>query len=166
MRLPIGALLVDQGVLTPEQCEQALERQKLTHRPFGEIAEEMFGVAAREVERAWAKQYATLTRWIDPRLEPLDPAVRDLVTRRQAWQFRVLPVGYDGAELMVCTTQAGLIRAMNFTARQLPVTCYFVLCEPQTMGQALMRVYPIDGMGADLLEGESPAWQTTRKHAC
>lgn len=165
MRLPIGTLLVDQGVLTPDQCEQVLERQRVTHRPFGEIAEEMFGVESREVERAWAKQYATLTKWIDPRLEPMDPAVRDLVTRRQAWQFRVLPIGYDGAELMVCTTQSGLIRAMNFTARQLPLTCYFVLCEPRAMGEALMRVYPMDGMSWDLLEGESPAWQTGLKRA-
>ncbi len=146
MRLPIGELLIRQGVITHEQCEQVLLRQKLTQRPFGEIAEELLGVSARAVEKAWAEQYATETRWLDAAREPIDPAVRDLINRRQAWQFRILPLGYDGSELMICTTQDGLVRAMNFVSRQLPVPCFFVLSEPESLGLALMRHYPMDGM--------------------
>jgi len=155
MRLPIGTLMLKKGVITAAQLEKILERQRVTHRPFGEIAEEMVGVKARDVERAWAEQYAQTTRWVDPSLEPVDPAVRDLVTRRQAWQFRVMPLGYDGSELMVCTTQEGLVRAMNFAARQIPVTCYFVLATLEHMAEALMRNYPMEGMSAETLSGES-----------
>lgn len=162
-RILIGELLMEQGKLTGEQCQTILARQKATHRPFGEIAEELFNLPAREVERAWAVQYGQITRWIDPTIEPMDAAVRPLVTRRQAWQFRILPVGYDGSELMVCTTQAGLIRAMNFAAKQLPVTCYFVLSRPDDLADALMRFYPMEGMGLELVEGESPAWPEYRK---
>lgn len=157
MRLPIGTLMVNRGIITPQQLEQILERQRSTHRPFGEIAEEMVGVKARDVERAWSEQYAQTTRWIDPNLEPADPAVRDLISRRQAWQFRVLPLGYDGSELMICTTQEGLVRAMNFAARQIPVTCYFVLAKLDTLAEALMRHYPMEGMSAESLAGESVA---------
>lgn len=155
MRKPIGSLMVDKGVLSPEQLAQVLERQRTTHRPFGEIAEEMFGVKAKDVERAWSEQYAATTRWIDPSTERIDPAVRELVSRRQAWQFRVLPVGYDGSELMVCTTQEGLVRAMNFAARQLPVTCYFVLSKLEPLAEALMRHYPMEGMSREVLLGEN-----------
>lgn len=165
MRVPIGELLMEQGVLSAEQCQAVLDRQQATHRPFGEIAEELFNVDGRSVERAWAAQYARITRWIDPVIEPMDPMVRDLVTRRQAWQFRVLPIGYDGGELMVCTTHDGLVRAMNFAVRQLPVTCYFVLSEPQSLADALMRVYPMDGMDPGLLEGEVPMWPMAKRRA-
>lgn len=152
MRLPIGELLVRRRVLTREQCEQVLVRQRATHRPFGELAEQMFGIDGRAVEQAWAEQYAATTRWVDPRVEPVDPAVRELVSRRQAWQFRVLPMGYDGAELMVCTLQESLVRAMNFASRQIPVQCYFVLSTPDALAGALGMHYPMDGMtSADLV---------------
>jgi hypothetical protein len=147
--------MVNKGVITPQQLEQILERQRTTHRPFGEIAEELFGVRAKDVERAWAEQYSQTTRWVDPTIEPIDPAVHDLVSRRQAWQFRVLPLGYDGSELMICTTQEGLVRAMNFAARQMPVTCYFVLAKMDQLAEALMRRYPMEGMSAETLVGES-----------
>lgn len=146
MRLPIGKLLIQQGVITQQQCDQVLERQRITQRPFGEIAEELLGIPARSVEKAWAEQYATETRWVDAALYAADPAVRDLVNRRQAWQFRILPLGYDGNELMICTTKDSLVRAMNFVTRQLPVPCFFVLSEPESLGVALMRHYPMDGM--------------------
>ena len=157
MRLPIGTLMVNKGVITPQQLEAILEKQKITHRPFGEIAEEMCGVKARDVERAWSEQYAQTTRWVDPTIEPCDPAVHDLVSRRQAWQFRVLPLGYDGSELMVCTTQEGLVRAMNFAARQIPVTCYFVLAKLDQLAEGLMRQYPMEGMSAETIVGENVA---------
>jgi hypothetical protein len=163
MRQPIGQLMLSQGVITKDQLEQVLERQRRTHRPFGEIAEELLGVRAKDVERAWAEQYAQTTRWVDPTLDPVDPAVHDLVSRRQAWQFRVLPMGYDGSELMVCTTQEGLVRAMNFAARQVPVTCYFVLAKLDQLAEALMRHYPMEGMSAEALAGaDVPRFEPAR----
>ncbi len=167
MRLPIGQLMVNKGVITAQQLEQILDRQKSTHRPFGEIAEELCGVRGKDVERAWAEQYAQTTRWVNPSVEQVDPAVHDIVSRRQAWQFRVLPLGYDGSELMICTTQEGLVRAMNFAARQIPVTCYFVLAKLDSLAEALMRQYPMEGMSVESLAGESvaqlaPAFATPR----
>jgi hypothetical protein len=146
MRLPIGELLIRQGVITHQQCEQVLDRQRKTQRPFGEVAEELLGISARSVEKAWAEQYAGETRWLDAAIETPDPATRELITRRQAWQFRILPLGYDGNELMICTTKDFLVRAMNFATRQLPVPCFFVLSEPESLGLALIRHYPMDGM--------------------
>lgn len=151
MTIPIGTLLVRQGVITEDQRDQVLLRQRLTHRPFGQIAEEILGVDARAVEDAWAEQYAQSTRWLVPLEEELDPAVRELVTRRQAWQFGILPVRYDDSDLMVCTTRDALIRAMNFASRQIPVQCYFVLAGPDDLAAALTRFYQIDGCGLKTL---------------
>jgi len=157
MRQPIGKLLVNQGIISEQQVDEVLKRQQETHRPFGEIAEEMLGVKAKDIERAWTEQYAHTTRWLDPLTEPIDPGVREMVSRRQAWQFRVLPMGYDQAELMVCTTKDGLVRAMNFAARHIPMTCYFVLSELQPLAEALMRHYPMEGMSLDVLKGDGIA---------
>ncbi len=158
-RLQLGTLLVGSGVLTQAQADQVLSKQTESHRPFGEIAEQMFGISARSVEQAWAEQYSQTTRWVDPTTEVMDPTVRELINRRQAWQFRLLPMGYDGAELMVCTTKDGLVRAMNFAGRQLPLMCFFVLAEPTKLAAALQLQYPMDGMGVHTLT--SPAGSET-----
>lgn len=155
MRQPIGRVLVERGIITEEQLLRVLEVQKRTHRPLGEICEDLLDVRAKDVERAWTEQYANTTRWIDPGAEPGDPESRKLVTRRQAWQFRVLPMGFDGAELMIVTTKESLVRAMNFATRQLPVQCFFVLCTKEQLGEALMRYFPMEGMCTEALSDDS-----------
>jgi len=97
----LGELLVKDGLLSREQVEQILERQRRTGEPFGLLCEKLAGVDPLRVEEAWAAQYATLTRQIDPRVEAFEERAVDLITRRQAWQFRVLPIRFDGAELML-----------------------------------------------------------------
>lgn len=152
----IGRLLVEQQVITEDQCRAILDEQGRTHRPFGEIAEELFEINARAVENAWAEQYARLARWVDPTIEHIDPAVLALVSRRQAWQFGVLPIGYDRGELLICTTRDRLIRALNFTTRHIAERSYLALATPDAMGQALMRCYPMDGMSREMLVGDGP----------
>jgi hypothetical protein len=161
MAQPIGELLVAQGVITSAECRRVLEHQRVTGRPFGEIAEEMLGISGRSVEAAWAEQYAQTTKWIDPTMEYVDPAVRELITRRQAWQFGILPMGYEGVELTVCTTQVCLVRAMNFAVRSVPATCYYVLTEPDQLFEALMRHYPMDGMTPSVLETAASRMEPT-----
>ncbi|HYE02310.1 MAG TPA: hypothetical protein VD963_03640 [Phycisphaerales bacterium] len=151
MALPIGHLLVQMGALTEQQRVFILQEQEVTGRPFGELAEQMFGLPQKSIEDAWAQQYAATTRWVDPALELVDPAALALVSRRQAWQFRVLPMRYDGGELMVCTTRNHLVRALNFCTRHVPATCYFVLAEPEALGESLMRHFPIDGMNREMV---------------
>ena len=43
--LKLGDLLVQQGVLTVAQRDQVLEAQRLRRRPFGVLAEDLFGVS-------------------------------------------------------------------------------------------------------------------------
>jgi hypothetical protein len=156
MSVPIGHLLVEQGVITREQCEAVLDRQRSSGRPFGDLAEELFGVSARAVEKAWSDQFAQLAEWVDPTIEPPDPAVLGTINRRQAWQFRVLPLSQEGDTLTVCTTQDSLVRAVNFASRHYACTCYFVLAKPLNLGEALMRHYPMDGMTREMIAGPLP----------
>ncbi len=156
MTAPIGDYLVRMGVITEKQRVCILEEQRLTGRPFGEIAETVFGVRTRDVEKAWAQQYAGLSDHINPVAERVDPIVLPLVSRRQAWQFRILPLRYEAGALLVCTTQEHLVRAVNFATRNIPATCLFVLADPEPLGEALMRHYPIDGMSPEMVAG-SPA---------
>lgn len=146
MTIRLGDLLVRNGVLSHQQRDEVLKKQQMTGRPFGELAEQMFGVSQSAVERAWAEQYAMIAQRIDPRAEKIDERVLALLERRQAWQFSLLPMRFDGDELVVCTTQDQLVRAMRFAGWRIKWPCYFVLSDPMSLAKALMRHYPMSGM--------------------
>jgi hypothetical protein len=153
----LGELLVRNGVITEEQRQQIVRRQRDDPTPFGALAERMFGVRPHAVEAAWAEQFAGLTTTVDPRLEPVDPAVLRLIDRRQAWQFRVLPLRDDGDDVVLCTTREHLVRALKFTGWRIARSCHFLLADPTALGEALMRYYRLDGMTAAMVAGSSRA---------
>ena len=121
MALRIGELLERRGVLNALQRDQILAEQRRSGRPFGDLAERLFGVCPRDIEQAWAEQYAALTEPIDPREACVDPDALAMVTARQAWQFSLLPLRFSGDELVVCSTQTQLARAMRFAAWRMPL---------------------------------------------
>ncbi|MGQ0627400.1 MAG: hypothetical protein ACT4PL_04780 [Phycisphaerales bacterium] len=142
MRLRLGEILISRGIITPEQCTRILQAQAKTHRPFGVLAEELFDVSPRELQEAWAEQYECDAPRIDPRAERIDTKATALLNRRQAWQFRLLPVRFDERELLCCSTRAHLPRALNFAYRHMGPTCSFVLSDPDHLGEALQKHYP------------------------
>lgn len=153
MGMRLGEILVQRGVMTSEQVEQLLDEQAETCRPFGVLAEERFGVSGKLVEQAWAEQYANTAPQCDPNACEPDPAALELVTRRQAWQFRVLPLRFDGPEIILATTQADLPRAVRFGTNFIHRPCSFVICEPEQLDRALEQHFPMMGMMPELLAG-------------
>lgn len=147
----LGDLLVRQGVLTERQRDEVLEAQRSRGGPFGAIAEQMFGVSPQAVEKAWAEQYAHLAPHVDPRGFPVQSRALDTITRRQAWQFRLLPLEWRGEELIACTTQDALPRALRFAGWRIGHMCRFVLADPMALGEALEAHYPMAGMNAAML---------------
>ena len=144
----IGQLLVEQGAMTAAQVRKLLAAQKRNGRPFGVLAEEMFGVSPRAVEGAWVRQYVLNGDTVDPAADgAVDPAVLPLLDRRQAWQFRLLPMGRTGGRgvghLRVATSAGSLVRALNFAARQFDGPVDVHLAPSDKLAEALRRHYPV-----------------------
>ena len=157
MKLRMGDLLVRHGVLNEDQVQQALDVQQQSGRPFGLVCERLFGISPQAVESAWSQQYAQIAPRFDPALEPVDPDCLDMVTRRQAWQFRVLPVRFDDVELVLATAPDHLPRALRFAHNVLATPSCFVCCDVEMLGAALTRYYPMAGMNAAMLQVSSAA---------
>jgi hypothetical protein len=149
--LRLGDLLVARGVLEEAQRDEILAEQSLSGRPFGALAERMFGVSPRDIEQAWAEQYSSLAPTADLDAEEPEPYALSLIERRQAWQFRVLPLRFDGDELLVCTTRENLPRALRFTGWSIGHRCVFVITSAEQLDAALERHYSMGGsMGGSM----------------
>jgi len=155
MATRLGQVLVERGVLTAEQVEAVLTAQEASRRPFGALAEELFDLPPEVVEQAWASQYEQIAERVDPASENLDQDVLDLVDRRQAWQFRIMPLRREGGELRVATTRLHLPRAMRFALRHFGQACYFVLTSPEELASALMEHFPMPGMTAEAVHSDA-----------
>jgi hypothetical protein len=150
----LGQLLVESGVLTKTQVDQIVREQERSGEPFGLLAERLFGVDPQKIEEAWAKQYAGLTRTVDPAVEVYDDQSAGLVTRRQAWQFRILPLRFEGRELLIATTQQHLRRALRFATNVIGIPVFFVMADPRALGEALCKRYPLPGMTPESVDDE------------
>jgi hypothetical protein len=144
--LQLGEILIQQGLITPSQRDQVLLAQHDRGGPFGALAEEMFGVAPSAVERAWASQFSSFAPRVDPRSYNVNPKALEIVSRRQAWQFRILPIDFQHDDVVACTCEEWLVKALKFAGWRLGHGVHFVLAEPGPLGEALCRYYPMGGM--------------------
>jgi hypothetical protein len=139
----IGQLLVEQGVLSDVQVEHLLKVQKESGRPFGDLAERIYGISPKAVEDAWVEQYIRTAGVVDLTDVKVETDCLRLLNRRQAWQFRVLPTNREQGEVNIATTPQNLVRAVNFATRSLDEPVYFMLAEHQQLREFLMKHYPV-----------------------
>ena len=141
--IQIGQLLIEQGVLTSTQVEHILRVQKISHRPFGDLAERLFNISPQAVEDAWVQQYMRMVGTIDLDDQKFDEQCLRLLNRRQAWQFHMLPMIRGEENLNIATDAESLVRAVNFSAKKLDEPIYFQIAERQQLKDFLMRHYPV-----------------------
>jgi hypothetical protein len=141
--IQIGQLLIEQGVLTPSQVQQIIQVQKTNHRPFGDLAERLFGIDPRAVEDAWVEQYIRTAGIVDLNSIRIETDALRVLNRRQAWQFHLLPLHRDDNNLNIATSADDLVRSVNFAVRKLDDPIYFLIAERQQLREFLMRHYPV-----------------------
>ena len=140
--LKIGELLVARGVMTHEQVHRVIAEQARTARPFGDLAERLFGIDPRAVEHAWVDQYLSYDTMTDLNGESLDSTAITAVSRRQAWQFRILPLRHEHGHLLAATTRKHLRRAVNFAWSALHDPVCFLIADDRQLEDYLTRHYP------------------------
>jgi hypothetical protein len=141
--IQIGELLVEQGVLTRDQVRHILTVQKVSHRPFGDLAERLFGIDPRAVEDAWVEQYVRTTGTVDLEEQQIDEDCLRLLNRRQAWQFHLLPLNRDEQALSLTTSADDLVRSVNFATRTIREPVHFLIAQRQQLREFLMKHYPV-----------------------
>lgn len=152
MSIRLGELLVEQGALSVEQRDEIVELQRTTTRPFGVLAEERFGVSPGDIEQAWAEQYAQIATRIDPLNVEVDEQTLSLITKRQAWQFGLLPVQEHDGEIEFVTSMECLARALRFVGWRMNRVCTFGICDLHTLKLGLAMHYPFESLDAGMAD--------------
>lgn len=141
--IQIGQLLIEQGVLTPKQVQHVLNVQKMSHRPFGDLAERLYGIDPHAVQDAWVEQYVRVAGVVELEKMTIDLGCLSLLTRRQAWQFHLLPLHHDGDHVNMATSADHLVRAVNFATRKFEEPVNFLIADRRALCELLMEHYPV-----------------------
>jgi hypothetical protein len=141
--IQIGQLLIEQGCLTEEQVAHILKVQKMTSRPFGDLAERLYGINPKAIEDAWVEQYVRTVGVVDLGEQQIDTDALRVLNRRQAWQFHTLPMNRQDFDLHAATSAENLVRAVNFATRKLDEPVYFLIAERSQLREFLMKHYPV-----------------------
>lgn len=141
--IQIGELLVEQGTLTRKQVDHILKVQKLSHRPFGDLAERLYGVNPKAVEDAWVQQYLLTAGEVNLEDQKVETDCLRTLNRRQAWQFHMLPLNRDNDSMNIATSAENLVRSVNFATRRINEPVHFLIAERQQLRDFLMKHYPV-----------------------
>jgi len=160
----IGEMLVRMGVLNREQVEEILDEQQSSNDAFGAIAERLFNISPDTIERAWIEQTQERATIFDAE-RGIDDDARELVVRRQAWQFGIVPLRLDDGYLIAATSRKQLPRAVRFATRVLGMPVQFEIAEDDELSQLLAIQYPIRGMDKSLFDGSALSHLFGRKAA-
>ena len=141
--IQIGQLLVEQGVLSEKQVRHIVQVQRVSHRPFGDLAERLYGINPRAVEDAWVEQYIRMVGVVDLDEIEIETECLRLLNRRQAWQFHLLPLDRPSEGLQMATSPENLVRSVNFATRAIDEPVHFLIAERAQLRGFLMKHYPV-----------------------
>lgn len=148
----IGQILIEQGVLNEQQVFEVVQAQKQRGVPFGVLAEQMYDVTVESIEEAWIEQYLRLTGEIDLNEQEVDVDTLKLINRRQAWQFEILPLRFEGSgELLMAASKHRLARAVTFAANRIESVVYFRIARSDQLRDFLRQHYPMPEVSDELL---------------
>lgn len=147
----IGEMLVRLGMLDASQVARVLEEQESSHEPFGAIAERLYRIRPEVIESVWIEQSQERATAFDAR-RGIDDDARELVIRRQAWQFGIVPLRVDDGYLVAATSRRQLPRAVRFATRVLGMPVQFEIASDEELATLLAHQYPIRGMDQAMLD--------------
>jgi len=111
----IGEILIKQGLITPQQLEEALKLQREENRKkLGEILVGI-GAISRE-ELIETLQYIYETEYVDLSNYVIDPEVISVIPEKTALQFKLIPISKNdkGNELVIAMANPLDVYAIDF----------------------------------------------------
>jgi type IV pilus assembly protein PilB len=107
-----GEVLVDMGVLTQAQVDEAIAEQRVSHLRIGDIALAKGWVTKTDLMEALARRLGV--RYLDLGVTRIDPVAADLVSEKDARRYSAVPVSFiDEHTLLVAMADPSNIVAID-----------------------------------------------------
>lgn len=142
----IGHILIEQGVLTPNQVTRALAAQTESEAPLGRIAEQLFDIERTVVIEALAEQVVMRAPDASLATEQFDEQCLRMISAKEAWDSLILPIRWEDGELLCATTVETLPGAIELLQQKLDCTFHFAIAEMRPLEEFIASLYAYEGV--------------------
>lgn len=138
--LPLGTLLVREGLITNEQLETALIDQQGTGLRLGDLLVQWGWVASDAISRALAEQYEL--EFVDLETAEIDPKAVELLAARDARRYSAIPIRFlEGDHLLVGVADPTDVGSCDELRVKLGRAVTLVVVDQTGLHRALAREY-------------------------
>jgi type IV pilus assembly protein PilB len=148
-RLTLGHLLIRNGIVTPEQVEEALEIQKTSGEKLGTILVGKGYCTEEQIAHALASK--TGFEFISLNSVGIDPEAAKLISTETALKYRALPVALNDGVLYVAMEDPNDVVAMDDLSLLTGYTIRPIIVSDTEIESALNNLV---NLGSDLTESE------------
>jgi type IV pilus assembly protein PilB len=107
----LGQILIELGLITPEQLESALEEHQKTPKALGRVLIDLGMIKEADLVRALAEQVGL--EFVDLNDTQIDPASTALLPEALARRYRALPIGDRDGKLLVAMSDPANVYALD-----------------------------------------------------
>ncbi|MEM6333422.1 MAG: hypothetical protein AAF823_08810 [Planctomycetota bacterium] len=142
----IGEVLVEAGYLDATQVQTVLEKQQDSSRSFGQIAGEMFDVPASVVAECVAVRVREDAKHVNLAHEAFEQDALATLAPSTAWDHLVLPIRFDGGELVCATTKACIRDAVETLQTATATPFRIVVADARPLEEFIAEAYGFEGI--------------------
>jgi len=166
----IGDILIEQGLINPQQLEEALKIQKGDNKKrLGEILAEIGAISREELYQVL--QYVYETEYVDLSNYVIDPEVISLISEKIALQFKLIPISKNDNELIIAMSNPLDVYAIDFVRDHTKVKKIKTLLAPEDeILNAINSYYElgeyddiIERLGTEVIFKEEEAEEDSKK---
>jgi type IV pilus assembly protein PilB len=107
----LGEILVEQGLISPEDLQRALAHQQKTDQLLGRILIDLGMVKESDLVEALARQIGL--KFIDLSEYSMDGAAAALIPEQVARRYRAIPIGFEDSKLLVAMADPANLFALD-----------------------------------------------------
>ena len=140
---PLGALLIDEGLLTEAQLDAALAEQARSGKPLGRLLIEQGTISEAELVRTLARQVGL--EFVDLNDRTIDGSVASLVTESLARRYQAIPIGWEDGKLVVAMADPSNVFAVDDIRALAGAEVRTVVATASQIIETIERFYRVDG---------------------
>ncbi len=135
----LGEMLIEKGILTDQQLQEAQQTQQETTQPLREVLGDLGLVDRRILYETAAEELGV--EFYDLEARDLDAAVAVLLPRDLAERYRAIPIGRGEGTIRVAMADPDDVMAGDDLRRHLQTQIEALLADPTAIERAIDRAY-------------------------
>jgi type IV pilus assembly protein PilB len=150
---PLGALLIEEGLLTEAQLDAAMLEQAESGKTLGRLLIEQGTISEVELVRTLSRQVGL--EFIDLNEYPIDASVSALVSEAVSRRYQAIPVGWEDGKLIVAMADPSNVFAVDDIRAIAGAEVHTVVATASQILETIERYSRVDGEVDEIMAAAS-----------